>query len=248
MSSISISIITFNEEHNIRECLESCKWADEIIVVDSGSTDGTLHIASQYTDKIYFKKYEGCGPQKNYAFGKTNSDWVLILDADERITPKLQAEIKQIINSDSDYAGFEIPFQSYYLDKKIRFGDWLGEKHLRLLKREHSEIIPRLVHFGITVDGKIGRLKNKILHYSFPSLERVIQKMDNYSTLGAKHKLKQNQSASILTAICHGLFAFFRGYILKLGFLDGKYGFMLAVSNAEGSYYRYAKLNILQSS
>lgn len=247
MSSISISIITLNEENNIRACLESCKWADEIIIVDSGSTDKTLDIAREYTDKIYSNTYDGCGPQKKWAYDKTTCDWVLILDADERLTLELQKEIQFIINSDTKFSGFEIPFQSFYLGKKIRFGDWIGEKHLRLIKRTKSDITPRLVHFGIAVDGKIGKLKNKILHYSFPRLETVIKKMDNYSTLGAAHKLSQKKSASIFTAILHGLFAFVRGYFFKLGFLDGKYGFMLALSNAEGSYYKYAKLNLLRS-
>jgi glycosyltransferase involved in cell wall biosynthesis len=241
MSTISICVVTKNEAHNITECLESVAWADEIIVIDSESTDNTVELCKRFTTKITIMPWLGCGPQREKIFAMATCDWVLLLDADERVTNELAKEIQNAIKN-GNYNGYEIPFTSYYCGKRIRFGDWMNEKHLRLLKRSHSTIIPRLVHFGIKVDGKIGRLKNKIIHYSFPNITTVINKMHSYSTAGAMHNFNNGKSTSFGSAVGHGLFAFLRGYIFRLGFLDGRHGFMLAVSNAEGSYYKYLKL------
>jgi glycosyltransferase involved in cell wall biosynthesis len=241
MSTISICVVTKNEAHNITECLESVAWADEIIVIDSESTDNTVELCKRFTTKITIMPWLGCGPQREKIFAMATCDWVLLLDADERVTNELAKEIQNAIKN-GNYNGYEIPFTSYYCGKRIRFGDWMNEKHLRLLKRSHSTIIPRLVHFGIKVDGKIGRLKNKIIHYSFPNITTVINKMHSYSTAGAMHNFNNGKTTSFGSAVGHGLFAFLRGYIFRLGFLDGRHGFMLAVSNAEGSYYKYLKL------
>jgi hypothetical protein len=172
------------------------------------------------------------------------SEWALMLDADERLTKELQLEIQNTLQNPK-YDAYSIPFQTYYCGKAIRFGDWLNERHVRLIKKDKNAIVPRIVHFRINTFGTIGKLKNKILHYSFPTLDKVIEKMNSYSTSGAQHKLQQQKTAGLLTALAHGIFAFIRGYILKLGFLDGKEGFMLAISNAEGSYYRYLKLSYM---
>ena len=243
MSTISICVLTKNEAHNITACLESVVWADEIIIIDSESTDDTVALCKRFTDNITIMPWLGCGPQREKIFAMATCDWVLLLDADERVTPELSQEIQATINnSNNNCSGYEIPFTSYYCGKRIRFGDWMNEKHLRLLKREQCAIVPRLVHFGITVTGKIGRLKGKIIHYSFPNITTVINKMHSYSTAGAIHNFKNGKTTSFGSAVGHGLFAFLRGYIFRLGFLDGRYGFMLAVSNAEGSYYKYLKL------
>jgi glycosyltransferase involved in cell wall biosynthesis len=241
MASLSVCIITRNEELNIKDCLETVKWADEIIIVDSESTDNTLAIAKQYTDRIFVNPYKGCGPQKKQALELATCEWALILDADERLTQELQQEIQTILQNPK-YDAYSIPFQTYYCGKAIRFGDWINERHIRLIKKDKNSIVARIVHFRIDTFGTIGKLKHKILHYSFPTLDKVIEKMNVYSTLGAQHKLQQRKTAGLFTALAHGIFAFIRGYVLKLGFLDGKEGFMLAISNAEGSYYRYLKL------
>ena len=245
MSTVSVCVITKNEAHNIVACLTSVAWADEIIVVDAESTDNTVALCSQFTDKVTIMPWQGCGPQRQHIYAMATSDWVLFLDADERVTPKLATEITQTIHNPNCNA-YEIPFQSYYCGKQIRFGDWMHEKHIRLLKREQCQIIPRLVHFGITVNGKVGRLQHHIIHYSFPNVNTVINKMHSYSTAGAQHYLQNGKTTTFATAVRHGLFAFLRGYILRLGFLDGRQGFMLAVSNAEGAYYKYVKLLELQ--
>lgn len=245
MNTVSVCVVTKNEAHNIVACLTSVAWADEIIVIDSESTDNTVELCRNFTDKIVVMPWLGCGPQREEIYKLATSDWVLLLDADERVTPKLAAEIQEVLQSPTCSA-YEIPFQSYYCGKRIRFGDWMNEKHIRLLKRDQCKIIPRLVHFGIDVNGKVGRLHQHITHYSFPNVNSVINKMHSYSTAGAQHYFNKGKSTSMLSAIGHGLFTFLRSYIFRFGFLDGRQGFMLAVSNAEGSYYKYVKLLELQ--
>lgn len=263
---MSVCIVTYNEALCIKDTLNTIKFADEIIIVDSYSTDQTVDICKKYTDKIYFNTWIGCGFQKDFALKQATCEWVLILDADERLSLELQQEIKLIIKlSDSvksdndrsykdsikfnnnnnkihDYSGFKIPFKTFYLGKFLQYGNCLHETHLRLFKREYARIIPNYVHFGLEVTGTIGVLKNYIYHCSFPNVEKMLTKINNYSTLGAKDQQIAGKHAGIFTAIFHGLVAFCKSYILKLGFLDGKYGFMFAVYNAEGSYYKYIKL------
>lgn len=241
MSSISVCVLTKNEAHNIIACLTSIAWADEIIVIDSESTDNTVELCKRFTDKIVVMPWQGCGPQRAAIYAMATCDWILFLDADERVTPKLASEIQQTILN-PNYDAYEIPFQSYYCGKRIRFGDWMNEKHIRLMFRERCQIIPRLVHFGISVQGKVGRLRHHINHYSFPNVLSVVHKMNVYSTAGAQHYFNNGKKTSFSNAVGHGLFTFVRSYILRFGFLDGRHGFMLAVSNAEGAYYKYVKL------
>lgn len=247
MTTLSVCVVTKNEEQNIEAALQTVKFAEEIIIVDDYSSDRTVGICTNYTNKIYLNVWQGCGVQKKFALEKATKEWVLILDADERLSINLQQEIQNIVTQNSfEYSGYFIPFQSFYLGKAIKFGDWYRENHIRLFRRSCGNIVPNFVHFGLKIEGNLGKLNNKILHYSFPNQETVLSKINNYSTLGAKDKLAQNITANIFTAILHGLFAFIRGYIFKLGFLDGKYGFMLAIYNAECSYYKYVKLILLQ--
>ena len=241
MHKLSVCIVTKNEEYNIEACLKSVSWADEIIVIDSFSTDRTVEICSKYTNNIIISEYKGDGPQKQQALSMTTNDWVLILDADEILTPTLQQEMQDTLKNPK-YDGYKIPFQTFYCGKALHFGNAIKEKHLRLVRKSKNKIVPKVVHSYIEHNGKIGKLKNKILHYSLPDLEKVLQKIDAYSTAGAKIQLQKGEKSGLLKAIVHSLFTFVRGFILKLGFLDGKEGFMFAVSNAEGCYYRYLKL------
>ncbi len=247
MQTLSICVVTKNEEHNIEDCLQGvAEFADEIVIIDSHSTDNTVELCRKFTDKILVTEWKGCGPQKQQVVSMATCDWILMLDADERVTPRLANEIKRILKG-SPYSGYNIPFKSHYCGKQIRFGDWFREQHLRLFRRDQGQVIPRLVHFGLKVQGKIGKLEGHILHYSFPDIRSVINKMDRYSSDGAQHLYDKGKSTSILSAFGHGLFTFIRGYIFRLGFLDGRQGLMLALSNAEGSYYKYAKLLELQA-
>ena len=245
MESLSVCVVTKNEAHNIVDCLNTVKWANEIIVIDSESTDNTVELCKRFTDQVLISPWLGCGPQKKQVFSMATCDWVLMLDADERLTPQLVSEIKLVLNQ-SRYNGYEIPFHSYFCGKRMHFGDWYNEHHLRLFRRTEGEIIPRLVHFGFKVKGPIGKLKGHINHYSFPTLASVINKMNIYSTDGAIHQHQSGKTTSFWSALGHGMFAFVRGYIFKLGFLDGRHGFMLAIANAQGSYYKYLKLLELQ--
>lgn len=242
--SLSICIVTYNEELCIEDTLKTIAFADEIIIVDSYSLDKTIDICKKYTDKIYSNAWVGCGFQKDFALKHATCEWVLILDADERLSEELQQEIRSILQSNNinKYSGFKIPFKTFFLGKFLRYGNCLYETHLRLFKRNNAKIIPNYVHCGLEVAGNIGLLKNYIYHYSFPTIEKMLHKINNYSTLGAQDQQLAGKCAGIFTAIGHGLFAFFRSYVLRLGFLDGKYGFMFAVYNAEGSYYKYIKL------
>lgn len=246
MSKLSVCIVTHNEEHNILNCLNSVKWANEIIVVDSFSADNTVSIAKNFATnvKVVSNKWEGCGIQKQFATNLATNEWILILDADEILSFELQKEIKNTLENPLA-EGYIIPFKSYYCNKQIRFGDWLGESHLRLFKKASAYVVPRLIHFRIELKGKTKKLKGYIHHYSFPNLEKVLHKVNQYSTDGAVFLHSKGKKCGLLKAIARGTFAFIRGYILKLGFLDGKEGLLLAFSNAQGTFYKYAKLMLL---
>lgn len=240
---LSVIIVTLNEAHNIEACLQSVSFAREIIIFDSGSTDNTVEIARRYTQHVYVTDWPGDGPQKNRALNKTTQPWILCLDADERVTAPLQDEIRTILTtSKTPCDGYIIPYQSTYLGKPIRFGDWRGEAHLRLFQKAKGTITNDIVHCHIDINGKVGKCKNKIIHHPFHTLEAMLYKLNVYSTKSAETKFKQGKKATFLSALSHGIWSFFRGYILRVGFLDGIAGFNLAFSNAVGTYYRYLKL------
>lgn len=243
-NKISVIIITKNEEQDIKKCLESVKWADEIIVLDSGSTDNTVRICKEYTEKVYQTDWPGFGIQKNRALEKATGNWVLSIDSDEWLPDNLISEIKHII-SDNKNASYYIPRRSYYLGKLIKFGHWRGDKVLRLFKNKYAKFSSDKVHERIIAVHPSKITKNYILHNSFKNHEEVLNKVDQYSTYGAEIKFKKKKQASIFTAISHSLFAFIKSYFIKAGFLDGAEGFMLALSFAEGTFYRYVKLRHL---
>lgn len=241
MTTVSAIIITKNEETNIRKCLESLAWVDEIIIVDSGSSDRTVDICREFTSLVFDHAWLGFGPQKNLALGHASSGWVFSIDADERVSQELSAEIAAILkNPQCD--GYEIPRLSSYCGSFIHHGGWRPDYVLRLFRREHGSFSDDLVHEHVVCQGEIGRLKNDLLHYSFRDLEQVLAVVNRYSTLGAEQKHNNGQRSGLVKAVLHGLAAFVTTYIVKAGFIDGRYGFMLAVSNAEGTYYKYLKL------
>ncbi len=245
MTKLSIVVVTKNEAHNIGACLASVAFADEKIVFDSGSTDGTPQIAMSYGAEVTITPdWPGDGPQKNRALAIAKGEWVLCLDADERVTPELAQEILHTINN-SEFAAFDIPYQSTYCGKAIRFGDWRNESHVRLFKRNLARFTENIVHCHLSVKGKTGRLKNKIMHHPFHHLGAMIFKLNDYSTQSAKALFAKGRKATLATALSRSIWSFFRGYFLKLGLLDGKEGFLLAASNAQGTYYRYLKLMYL---
>ncbi len=240
---LSVILITKNEGHNIWDCLNTVSFASEWIVVDSGSTDDTVLLAKEFgATVIQTDNWPGFGIQKNRALSAATGDWILSIDADERITPELAEEIKKTVQSPDAFDAYEIQRYSWYCGKFIRYGDWSKDYVLRLFKRHHAQFTNDLVHERLVATGKIGRLKKSMKHYSYTNFSQVLQKIDSYTEYSAIQKHRQGKKAGVGTALLHGLWAFIRGYILRLGFLDGSHGLALAISNAENSYYRYLKI------
>ena len=237
---LSVVIITLNEEAKIKDCLESVAWADEIIVVDSFSEDSTVEIARNYTDKIYQREFAGFGEQKNFALSKTSGDWILSIDADERVTFELQEEIKRTL-ANPRACGYYMRVKSYFLGKWIKHCGWWPGYHLRLFRRDCGRFTDRLVHEAVQVDGPTAKLKNPLEHHPYSSVSDLIKKADRYSTLGAKAMLAEGRSCSCCTALTHSAFAFLKTYFIKLGILDGWRGLAIAFSNAVGAFYKYMK-------
>jgi glycosyltransferase involved in cell wall biosynthesis len=244
---ISVVVITRNEEASIGRCLRSVDWADEIVVLDSGSTDRTVEIAAGLKARTSVTTdWPGFGRQKNRALGLATGDWVLSLDADESVTPELRDEILAAVAADRGIAAYEIPRLSSYCGRFMRHGGWWPDHVVRLFRRGSARFSDDLVHERLIVDGRIGRLRNHLVHYAFENLEEVLDKVNRYSTSGAQMARARGRRGSLSSAVLRGLWAFVRTYFLKAGFLDGRQGFMLAVSNAEGTYYRYLKLMLLE--
>jgi glycosyltransferase involved in cell wall biosynthesis len=237
---LSVVIITLNEEAKVKDCLESVAWADEIIVVDSFSKDNTVEIVKNYTDKIYQRKFAGFGEQKNFALSKTSGDWILSIDADERVTSELQEEIKRTL-ANPRACGYYMPRKSYFSNRWIKHCGWWPDYVLRLFRRDCGCFSGRLVHEGVKVDGPTARLKNPLEHRPFFSVSDLIKKADTYSTLGAQVMVAEGKRCSCCSALTHSAFGFFKTYLLKLGILDGWRGLAIAYSNAVGVFYRYMK-------
>ena len=243
---ISAVIITKNEEAAIGRCLESISWVDEIVVLDSGSTDETVGIARSKGAKVFTSaEWPGFGIQKNRALELATGDWILSIDADERVTPELAAEIRSMVTSSNPKPGYEMPRLSSYCGRYMRHSGWWPDYVTRLVQRGRGRFSPSLVHERMEVDGPVGRLKHTLMHDSFQTLEQVLDKVNRYSSLSAQQMAASGRQGGVLTAIVHGLGAFIRTYVFKAGFLDGREGLMLAVSNAEGAYYKYVKLFLL---
>tara|TARA_R110002110_G_scaffold121431_2_gene297202 strand:+ start:35453 stop:36214 length:762 start_codon:yes stop_codon:yes gene_type:complete len=246
MQKLSVTIICKNEVRNIRACLESVKWADEIVVLDSGSSDGTLDIVKEYTDKVVQTDWPGFGIQKNRALDKASHDWILSIDADERISPELQTSIKTILKQDpSDISAFKILRRSSYCGRFLKHGNWKRDYCIRLFQKNKARFKEVPVHENLIVQGQVQKIDGLMIHESFRTLDEVITKMNHYSSLSSEERFQKGQRGGLGKAIRHALWNFFYGYIFRGGFLDGREGFMLAISNAEGTFYRYAKLMYL---
>ncbi|GBE06425.1 MAG TPA: glycosyltransferase family 2 protein [Nitrospirae bacterium] len=243
---LSVAIITHNEEHNIREALESVKWADEIVVVDSFSTDRTREICREYTDKVHSLKWEGFSKQKSRAVSMTTQPWVLVLDADERVTDGLRAEITSLILSDPSDDGYYIARKNHFGKKWIRHGGWWPDHTLRLFRRGKGIFKTREVHEAINVDGTTGYLKNPLEHYTYRDSRDYMRRMQTYSTLAAKELFKRGKRSNILDIIVRPVATFCRMYVLQMGILDGIYGIILACLYSVYTYNKYSKLRKMQ--
>lgn len=245
-ATLSAIVITRNEAHNLHDCLQSMHGlVDEIIVVDSQSTDNTVAIAQQHGAKVSQPAdWPGFGPQKNRALELATCDWVFSIDADERVTPELAEEIKQVLRTNQDNA-YEIPRLSWYCGRFMQHSGWQPDYVLRLFKRNAAKFTNDLVHERLLSNVSTQKLKGILLHFSFTNFSQVLSKINAYSEASAKQAYAKGKRANVFTAVGHGFWSFFRTYFLKAGFLDGQHGLALAISNAEGTYYRYIKLWLL---
>jgi glycosyltransferase involved in cell wall biosynthesis len=245
MDRLSVVIPVKNEEAEIMECLESVKWADEIIIVDDYSTDRTIEICRKYTDKIFQKKLEGFSAQREFGLSKAAGTWILHLDADEVVTPPLQEEIKAVLKNGTEYDGFLISRPTNYLGREIRYCGW-ALKILVFFRKEKSRYDGKLVHESIIVDGRIGHFKNKIIHKGYKNLSEYFIKMDLYTSLDAEDMRRNGVRLNALNypvyLFMKPVFIFFRKYIFMRGFMDGVRGFFISVIAAFVVFMNYAKL------
>jgi glycosyltransferase involved in cell wall biosynthesis len=246
MPRLSVVVITRNEIHNIGACLRSVAFADEVVVVDSGSTDGTAEAArAAGAVVLLFPDWPGFGPQKNRALDAASGDWVFSIDADEQVSPELAASLRAAMDS-GKYNAFSVNRRSRYCGQYMAHSGWYPDRVVRLFRRSTARFSDDIVHERVVTDGAVGRLEGDLLHDSMPHFESVIAKLDRYSTAGALALDARGVKSSMSKALGKGSWAFLRTYVLKLGFLDGRLGLALAISNAEGTYYRYMKLWLLQ--
>ena len=244
--NLSVIIITKNEATHIAACLASVSFADEIIVLDSGSTDGTVELARSLGAQVHQSgDWPGFGPQKNRALALATKDWVFSIDADERVTPALREEIIETLRA-PQRNGYEVLRLSEFCGKPIRHSGWWPDPILRLFRRESGKFNDVLVHESVTLaDGKPDRLHSHLLHYPHPTLDSLIDKVNRYSGEAAKMMFAEGERAGLPKIVLHSVWTFIRIYFLRLGFLDGRHGFVLAATAASGNFLRYSKLMFL---
>jgi len=246
MAKLSVIIITKNEAANIRACLESVKWADEIIVVDSGSSDATAEICRELGAKVHAHDWPGFGIQKNRALSYATGEWIFSIDADERVTPDLKAQlVKAMENESTD--GFYVPRLSQFCGKFIWHCGWYPDYVLRLFKRGKARFSDDKVHERVILEGTSGRLSTPLLHYSYIDEADVQRKTDHYASAGAMQLFTKGKTALLADAPLRAGWAFVRTYFLRLGFLDGTAGLDIALMNAKTTYLKYRQLRVLCS-
>lgn len=245
MASLSVIVITQNEAHNIEACLRSVSFADQLVVLDSGSTDDTLRLALAMGAEVSSSPdWQGFGIQKNRALALAKCDWVLSLDADEQVSPDLKTEIQATLAAPASDV-YSFARLSSYCGQYMRHSGWYPDRVTRLFRRHAAQFSNDLVHERVVTTGTTGKLHGHLLHESYQNFEEVLDKVNRYSSAGALGLLNQGKTSSVGKAFGRGLWAFIRTYFLRLGFLDGTMGLLLAISNAESTYYRYLKLWLL---
>jgi glycosyltransferase involved in cell wall biosynthesis len=242
---ISVTIITKNEAADIADALESVAWADERIVVDSCSTDDTQAIASRHGARVVSREWTGYVAQKNYAASLARNDWILSLDADERVTPALAREIQQTLSAEPAHRGYRMPRVTFHLGRWIRTTDWYPDDQLRLYDRRAAEWTGRYVHEGVSVSGSVGRLRGELEHYAYKDIAEHLETIEHYTTLAARQMFEQGRRATALDLALQPAFAFFRNFVLKRGFLDGSVGLTISRMNANYVRLKFKKLRDL---
>lgn len=239
---ISALIPTYNEETNIADCLESVRWADEILVVDSFSTDRTMQTAREYTDHVLQHAYENSAAQKNWAIPQCAHPWVLVVDADERVTPELRDEILALLESGPTLSGYHIRRLNHFMGRQIHFCGWQHDSCIRLFKRDVARYQDRHVHADVELDTKPGQLKNKLIHYTFRSFDQYMVKFNRYTDWAAKDRAKKTRRVGIRHLLGRPAFRFFKQYFIKQGFRDGRAGLIVCGMAAFSVFLKYAKL------
>lgn len=242
-ATIAAIVITKDEERNIAACLECLKWADETVVVDACSTDRTVEIARSFTSQVLVRSWSGYGPQKNFGLEQANAEWILIVDADERVTDELRDEIRRVIQAgpSPDVAGFEVPRRNYFYGQWIRGGGLYPDYQLRLFRRSAGRYDNVSLHEHLHLDGRIARLANALEHHSMPGIREHVRKMVRYTTLGAQEKLKVRSRVSLLDVAGNHLVTTFKTYVFRGGFRDGVRGVIVALFAGMHTFVKYAK-------
>ncbi|HWP82556.1 MAG TPA: glycosyltransferase family 2 protein [Bacteroidota bacterium] len=236
-------MLTKNEERNIVECLQSVRWAKQIILVDAKSTDQTVKLAKRFTKDIFVRPWDGFGEAKNFALSKVKNEWVLWLDADERVTDELRNEIERLVSEKlSPYVAYDIPRKAIFLGKWIRHCGWYPGRVIRLFRRGYGSFTTSKVHEQLVVRGSIGHLNGDLLHYTDPNLEHYFQKFNRYTSLAAEELDDRGRQFHVYDILLRPAWTFFRMYFLKRGFFDGFQGFVLCVLSSCYVFTKYAKL------
>jgi len=239
---LSAIVISFNEGRRIAACLESLAFADEIVVVDSGSTDDTVAIARKYTENVCHVPWKGFGPQKRAAVERASHDFILCVDCDERVTPELSREIRSILGEGAPRAGYSVPRRTFLGGREIRHCGWYPDRTVRMFDRRRARFSEDLVHERVIVSGEVGELRNHLLHYSFDGMADLLTKMNRYSDLASRQMHARGLTSTLPDLVLRPAFAFLKTYVMKLGFLDGFEGFAVSVSAGFSTFVKYAKL------
>ncbi|GJL56322.1 MAG: glycosyl transferase [Nitrospirales bacterium] len=241
--TIAALVITKNEERHIAECLESVTWVDEIILVDAQSTDGTVAIAKRFTDCVFIRPWPGFGPQKNFGMEHVTSDWIVIVDADERVSVELAKEIQETLTTVSDdRAAFRVPRRNYFYGQWVRWGGAYPDYQIRLVRRGKAQYNDVAVHENLLVDGQIGTLSAHLDHHTERQITDHFRKFNLYTTLAASEKGKSQQSVAWYHLVCNPLVIFFKTYVVKKGYRDGTRGVIFAVFASMYTFVKYTKL------
>ncbi len=246
MEKVSVTIITKNEASNIRQCLEGVRWADEIVVVDNGSMDDTREICQAFGARVFSEEWKGFARQKNSAIDKARNEWVLSLDADERIPPELRREIETILKGTPSCDGYRIARQNFFLGRWIRRCGWYPDHNLRLFRKSKGRFLERAVHEKVIVEGRVGYLKSPMEHHTYRSLSDFMERLERYSSLAAQEMQKEGRAFRLWDILLRPPGTFLQMYFLRAGFLEGYYGFLLSVLYSFYTLLKYSKLKELQ--
>jgi glycosyltransferase involved in cell wall biosynthesis len=239
---VSVTVITRNEASNIEACLASVAWADERLVVDCGSTDDTVARATKAGARVVTRDWPGYAAQKNVAAAEAKHDWILSIDADERVTPELAGEIQHVLASEPSAAGYRMPRVTFHLGRWIRTTDWYPDPQLRLYDRRRARWQAKRVHESVTVDGRVDRLTHDLQHYAYRDIAHHHATMDRYTTLAAEEMFDAGWRAGVFGLTAHPAAAFVRNYVLRRGVLDGTPGLIISAMNAHYVFLKFAKL------